>query len=137
MFAATKLMRFPYVGMTGTLTTDQDVGLEDYHDRTFMLDVVMPCVLKVSKLLRLRSRQTLIQIQTNIRAILPNSKYVKVKPGDADWDCFVQWLYNSENHGIDQAINIHWNDDRICEARKVEAIEGRFLTQGALIAYDL
>ena len=48
MFAANKLMTFPYIGMTGTPTTDQDVGLEDYHDRTYMLDCVIGCILKVS-----------------------------------------------------------------------------------------
>lgn len=63
---------------------------------------------------------------------MPPIHHVKVRPGDEDWDAFIQWLYNRENHGIEQMMQTFVGPREVIYQRGLEALEGRFLNREAL-----
>lgn len=58
---------------------------------------------------------------------MPRPENVKVRPGDAEWDLFVQWLYHRDHHGIDTVINHGGRDIGIVRERRRGDMEFRFL----------
>jgi hypothetical protein len=47
-------------------------------------------------------------MQTNIRTPLPPSELVWVRPGDDQWDLFIQWVYRPSLHGAMNMVESRW-----------------------------
>jgi hypothetical protein len=71
----------PMEAFIGTPHTEEDVGMEDDHGMRTDLDSVGHCVLLVGLPLLVTPR-LLLNVQTNLRASLPEEWHVKVRPGD-------------------------------------------------------
>lgn len=60
-------------------------------------------------------------------------EHVKVRPGDGCWDWYIQWLYDRENHGIEQIIHDQAEVGAIYRQRAEEADKGGMFMH---ITYD-
>lgn len=64
--------------------------------------------------------------KTNLRAAMPYEHEVKVRPGHADWDLFIQWMYDPLVHGVYEIIHFYCDEAEIHQQRREED-GGRFL----------
>lgn len=58
---------------------------------------------------------------------MPLEKEVRTRPGDDDWDLYIKWLYDKENHGVVQVIHDYCDWDHVCRTRLGNDAETRFL----------
>jgi hypothetical protein len=65
--------------------------------------------------------------KTNVRASMPYPRQVRVRPGDDDWDAYIQWLYNRFVHGLDHITRQHNTAEEVFENRFAEDRAGRFM----------
>jgi hypothetical protein len=58
---------------------------------------------------------------------MPLEREVRTRPGDDDWDLYIQWLYDKENHGVVQVFHYHCGWDRVYQNRLENDAKTRFM----------